>query len=133
MRIVFMEDAYIPSFLVHENISFHLITAEDYRQTFFNMLFARRVDATLDINYVSLVEYLRNHDYEDKVRIVSLPVEPLKVYSIFRKTEEGMRLRDAFDAANREGLAERRFEMMVNEYLNSKKAKKDDAATFSAN
>ncbi len=116
-RIVFMEDAYIPSFLAHKEISFHLIAAEDYRQTFFNMLFARRVDATLDINYVSLVEYLRNHDYTDRTRIVFLPVDPVKVYSIFSNSERGRRLRDAFDAANREGLAEKRFETMVNDYL----------------
>lgn len=118
-RIVFMEKAYIPPLLVHERIVFDLVATEDYRQTFFNMLFAGRVDACLDINYVSLLYSLHNRGYDGKVRIVMLPVEPVKVYSIFNKSEKGMRLMKAFDAINGEGLKTGEFQKLTEELYKS--------------
>ncbi len=116
-RIGFIKSAYIPPLLVHERIAFDLISSEDYREVQLKMLIARRVDAVLDLNLVSFVHYLRQYGYEDKVRVLPLPVEKVKVYSIFGNTERGRRLRKAFDEANGEGLKNGVYEKFVRQYM----------------
>lgn len=116
-KIGFLEQAYIPPMLRHPSITFEFLADEDYRQLNLNKLWAGRVDALLDINYLSLRYYLRQKNYENRVRIVSLPVERVKVYSVFRKTAEGELLKKQYDKINREGLKQGVFSRMSERYF----------------
>lgn len=99
--IGFIVGGYVPPLLQHERITFDLISDTDYGKVLLDKLLAKRFDACLHINYISLLYDLRLKGYEDKVRVVLLPVDKVKVYSIFRKSEKGERLREMFDRVNR--------------------------------
>lgn len=56
--------------------------------------------------------------YLVKLLVLSrLPVEPKEVFSIFRKTEEGAKLRDSFNKANEKGISEQIFEKISEKYI----------------
>ncbi|MDA3899693.1 MAG: transporter substrate-binding domain-containing protein [Spirochaetes bacterium] len=118
--IVFISSAFIPEMLLHKRITIIKVTGTDFRQLQLNMLFAGRVDSMLDINHVSLVYYLRNRGYSDRVRVIPLPVPKQKVYTIFTKTSKGHKLSDAFDKANRPGLKAGVFERLTREYMSKR-------------
>lgn len=117
MTIGFIKEAYIPDMLKHQQIHLDLVTTTDFRQMNTLKLINKRVDAMLDINYVSMKYWLEKNAYLDQVRFIMLPVKPAEVYSIFRRTEEGAALRDAFDRANRKGISEKVFEKISARYL----------------
>ena len=117
MTIGFLESAYIPPMMVNDNINFELVSFEDYRRVNLNKLLANRVDAQLDINYISLMYYLKQNSFLDKVRIIMLPVEREPVYSIFTRNERGKILRDAFSLFNAQGLKDNVFKNMTDRFL----------------
>lgn len=117
-KIAFLEAAFIPDLLIDDRITFEMVPNEDYRMINLKKLLAGRVDAELDINYISLLYYLEQNSYfKDKVRIIMLPVENEPVYSVFRVTEEGKALQKAFDTANKQGLSEGVFEKMTEDII----------------
>lgn len=116
MTIGFLKAAYIPEMLKHEKINLELLSSTDFREMNYNKLIKKRMDAMLDINYVSMKYWLEKKGYFDNVRIIMLPVKPQEVYSIFRNTKEGAALRDAFDKANKKGISEKVFEKMSKKY-----------------
>ncbi|MBN2436377.1 MAG: transporter substrate-binding domain-containing protein [Spirochaetes bacterium] len=115
--ILFIDSAYVPEMLLHKRINIEKVSGTDFRQVQLKMLFAGRGEAMLDINQVSLLFYLRNRGYLDRVRIISLPVKPQNVYTIFSKTAKGMNIKERFDQVNRKGLKERIFEKMTQDYI----------------
>lgn len=117
MRIGFLEGGYVPPLLQHPRISLELVASEDYRKLNLNKLFAGRLDAALDINYLSLMYYLKDRGLTDRVRILMLPVEKVNVYSIFRKTPEGDQLREQYDSINRQGQADGVFDSIAEGYF----------------
>ncbi|MGE0084587.1 MAG: substrate-binding periplasmic protein [Desulfococcaceae bacterium] len=117
MTIGFIKAAYIPEMLKHEKIKLDLVSTTDFREMNYNKLVHKRLDAFLDINYVSMKYWLGSKGYLDRIRFIMLPVTPPEVYSIFRNTAEGAALRDAFDKANRKGISEKVFEKMSEKYL----------------
>ncbi len=117
MTIGYIYAGYIPEMLKHEKIHLDLVTATDFRNINYKKLMAKRVDALLDINYVSLKYWLASKGYLDTVRFIMLPVRPLEVYSIFRDTKEGTALRDAFNVANKKGISEKVFEKISRKYI----------------
>ena len=117
LKIGFIEGGYIPPLLLDPSIILELVSNTDYRQINLNKLFNLRIDAALDINYHSLMYYLADRGLADRVRIVMLPVEPVKIYSIFRNTPDGAGLRAEYDRANSEYLREGVFSELLATYL----------------
>lgn len=117
LSVGFIKEAFIPDMLKHERIKMELITTTDYREINYLKMINKRVDAMLDINHVSMKYWLEKRGYADQVRVILLPVSPTPVYSIFGKTEDGAALRDAFDKANKKGIAEKVFEKIGERYL----------------
>lgn len=117
LRIGFLEAAYVPPLFVHDRIHFELVQNEDYRQLNLNKLWAGRLDAILDINYISLTYYLKQKGYENKVRILPLPVEAVPVFTLFRNTEKGRALCERYDKINTQGLAEGAFEQILDSFF----------------
>ena len=115
--ILFIDSAYVPEMLLHNRINIEKVSGTDFRQVQLKMLFAGRGEAMLDINQVSLLFYLRNRGYLNRVWIIPLPVQPQKVYTIFSKTARGINLKERFDQVNRKGLKERIFEKMTQDYM----------------
>ncbi|HRX15737.1 MAG TPA: transporter substrate-binding domain-containing protein [Spirochaetota bacterium] len=115
--ILFIDSAYVPEMLLHRRINIEKVSGTDFRHIQLNMLLASRGEAMLDINQVSLLFYLRNRGYLDRVRIITLPVKPQKVYTIFSKTAKGMDLKRRFDKVNSKGLKKGVFERMTQDYL----------------
>ncbi len=116
-RIGFLEGAFLPPLLRHSRITIELVTNEDYRRILLNKLLARRVDAMLDINRVSLEYYLEARGYSDRVRLIPLPVEATPIYSIFRNTEEGKKLAADYDRVNAEAARKGVFDSYLRAYL----------------
>jgi ABC-type amino acid transport substrate-binding protein len=114
--IGFMEAAYIPPPLRDPRIKFELSPNADNRGINLRKLLAGRLDAILDINVTSLMFYLEVNGYSDKVRLIPLDSPPVEVFSIFRKTPDGERLKAAYDAANAKGLASGVFESIAKRY-----------------
>ncbi len=117
LKLGFLEAAFVPPLLKHPRITLELVANEDYRQIHLNKLFAGRLDGLLDINQISLMYYLKERNYQDSVRIVPLPVPKEKIYSIFRNTPEGQRLRTEYERVNEEGLRAGVFEAILRRYL----------------
>jgi hypothetical protein len=116
-KIAFLEAGAIPPFLKNDKIVFELTPAEDYRMVNLNKMFGKRVDAVLDINYASMLYYLKQRKLTDKVRVIKLPVEPLKVYSIFQKSEKGERLMKMYEKAIVEVNKTDAFAKLTKKYL----------------
>jgi len=117
MSIGFIKEAYIPEMFKHQQIHLDLITTTDFREMNYMKVINKRVDAILDINYVSMKYWVEKKGYLDQIRFIMLPVKPAEVYSIFRNTSEGAALRDAFDKANKKGISEKVFEKISERYL----------------
>ncbi len=118
LRIGFIEGGYLPSLLRHPNIKFELSTQTNYQQILTDMLMNKRVDALLNINYISCLYDLSMKGYRNKVRVILLPVERTKVYSIFRKSEKGKRLAKRFDKANILYYKTDIYDNLAKKYLN---------------
>jgi ABC-type amino acid transport substrate-binding protein len=116
-KIGFTEDTFLPPFMIDGRITIELISSADYRRVNLNKLFAGRIDGILDLNYESFHYYLIQNGLFPKVKALLLPVEPVKVYSLFRRTPEGRVLSEAFDRVNREGLASGVFSEITKEFL----------------
>lgn len=100
LRIGFIEGGFIPQLFKHEKIFIEMTANTDFREILFNKLMAKRYDAFLDINYMSLLYYLKGKEYKNRVRTILLPIEKIKVYSVFQKSERGKRLSKMFDKIN---------------------------------
>ena len=116
-NIGFIEAAYIPEMLIHDKISLDLVSITDFRKLNYFKMVNRRIDAMLDINFVSIKYWLISEGYMDQIRFIMLPVKPKQVYSIFRKTEEGKALCDAFNEINKRGISEGIFDKISKKYL----------------
>jgi len=103
--------------LIHDQISLELVTTTDFRRMNYTKLTKNRVDAMLDINFVSMKYWLIRNGHINQIRFIMLPVAPKKVFSIFRKTREGAKLRDAFDQANQTGIAQGIFDQISKTYI----------------
>ncbi len=113
----FMEAAYIPPPLRDTRIRFELSADADNRGINLRKLFAGRLDAILDINVTSLKYYLEANGYTSKVRLIPLSTPPVEVFSIFRRTPDGERLKTAYDAANAKGLESGVFDNIARRYV----------------
>jgi len=116
-RIAYLEGAFLPPLLDHPAITIELVSSVDFRRINLNKLLYGRVDAWFEINHVSTLYYLKKNGLLDMVRVIPLPTETTHIYSIFRKTPEGERLRDEYDRVNREGVRDSVFERILNRYL----------------
>lgn len=115
-KIGFIESAFIPDMLKNSNITMGLISTDDYRKINLNKLFAKRVDALLDINYVSFVYYLKKYGYYNRVKLLLLPSEHTEVFSIFQQNDKGKKLALLYDKANREGIKQGVFDRIVEDF-----------------
>lgn len=118
-KIGFIEAGYIPPMLINDQITIEPVGNNDYRQISMNKLFAKRIDAHLDINYLSLLYFLHHHNYIDKIRIIMLPTEPVAVYSIFYKSEKSKKWIKDFDRVNTQGLVEKKFDYFSSLFLDA--------------
>lgn len=117
LRVGYLEKAYLPAFMLHPSILIDFVSGADYREINLKKLLAGRIDAWFDINYISVRYYLKYVKHLDKVKIIMLPTERPKLYSIFRKTPEGARLRDEYDRINREGMRTGVYRKILARYL----------------
>lgn len=100
LRILFLEGGYIPKLLRHDKITIEFVSGADYFKRFVEMLDAKRVDAFLHINHLSLMYELKQMGIRDKYRIITLPVKKINVYCIFQKSDRGRRLAEKFEKIN---------------------------------
>ncbi|MBN2041334.1 MAG: transporter substrate-binding domain-containing protein [Spirochaetes bacterium] len=100
LRIGFLEGGFIPPLIRHEKIKIELVYGADYFQRFIGMLDARRTDAFLHINHLSLMYELKLMGISEKYRIILLPVKKINVYCLFQKTEKGRILAEKFEKIN---------------------------------
>lgn len=100
LRIGFLEGGYVPPLLRHKKITIELVSGADYFDRFIEMLDAKRTDAFLHINHLSLMYELKLMGKRNDYRIIILPVEKVNVYCIFQKTERGKRLAEKFEKIN---------------------------------
>lgn len=56
-----------------------------------------RVDALLDINYLSLVYEMNSKGYSKDIRIIPLDEDRVAIYSLFARTYRGRKLRALYD------------------------------------
>lgn len=100
LRIGFLEGGFVPLLLRHEKIKIELVHGADYFQRFIGMLDAKRTDAFLHINHLSLIYELKHMGINEKYRIILLPVKKINVYCVFQKTEKGRILAEKFEKIN---------------------------------
>ncbi|WP_319478442.1 transporter substrate-binding domain-containing protein [Marispirochaeta aestuarii] len=117
MTIGFLDAAYIPPMFIDERIKLELVQHQDYRQINLNKLWAGRLDGVLDINYISMIYYLNQKGYRERVKVIPLPTEAVHVYTVFRNTEKGRALRNRYDTVNAKGLEQGIFEKMVRSFV----------------
>lgn len=117
LTVGFIVGGYVPELFKHPRITLELVSNEDYRLANLKKLVAGRIDALLDINKVSLLYYLPRAGFEDRVRIVELPVRNSAIYSLFPDTPRGRELVVAFDRVNREALEKGVFKGILDRYI----------------
>ena len=98
-KIGFITSAYVPPLMRHERITLDLITTTDFRQINHKKLMSGRVDALLDINYVSFLYEMATWGYIKDIRIIPLRQDEVNIYSIFTASPRGESLRERYDSA----------------------------------
>jgi two-component system, NarL family, sensor histidine kinase EvgS len=116
-KIGYFETGFVPAFLKNDKIAFDLTTNADYRKINLDKLLYKRFDAMLDINYLSMLYYIKTNGYQDKVRTIVLPVDPVKVFCMFGGDEKGKRLAALYDKANEELLKASTFASLTKKYI----------------
>ncbi len=99
MKLGFITSAHVPRFVIDERIEIEYVTTTDFRQTNHLKLMAGRVDALLDINYVSFLFDMRRRGYLQDLRVLPIPVDQVPIYSIFGPSPRGSELRSRFEEA----------------------------------
>lgn len=99
MRLGFIASAYIPPFVQHERIKLELVTTTDFRKNNYAKLMAGRVDALLDINYVSLLYDMRQRGYLETIRAMPIPADQVPIYCLFARSARGRQLMARFESA----------------------------------
>ncbi len=99
LRLGFITSAYIPKFVQDERISIEFVTTIDFRQTNHLKLMAGRVDALLDINYVSFLYDMNRRGYLQDIRVIPIPSDQVPIYSLFAASPRGRDLRARFEQA----------------------------------
>jgi hypothetical protein len=117
MKIGFIEGGFVPPLLKNDKITIEFVTSNDFRQTLLDKLEGKRNDAFLDINYMSLLYDLKLKGFDKKVRTILLPVDPIKVYSIFQKSDKGQKLAKKFDEINKNYYKTDTYVNLAKEYL----------------
>jgi len=97
MKIGYITSAYIPQFLLHEQIELELVTTTEFREINHRKLMNGRVDALLDINYLSLVYEMNSKGYSKDIMIIPLDENRVAIYSIFGRSAGGRKLRNRYD------------------------------------
>ena len=97
MKIGYITSAYIPPFVLHEQIELELVTTTEFREINHRKLMNGRVDALLDINYLSLVYEMNSKGYSKDIRIIPLDENRVAIYSIFGRSARGRKLRNRYD------------------------------------
>lgn len=120
LTIGFISNAYIPPFVKHEKITLDLITTTDFRLMNHNKLMNRRVDALLDINYVSFLYDMKQRGFLGDIRIFPLGQDHTDIFSIFTPSPKGQDLARRFDKAM-ENLSPDAFASITDRYLNEKR------------
>lgn len=120
LKIGFITSAYIPPLLRHDRIKLDLITATDFRQINHQKLMNGRVDALLDINYVSLLYETNKHGYAQDIRIIPLKQGQTQIYSLFPNSPRGEDLRRRYESAL-SSIPPRSFDDIVNRYINGER------------
>ncbi len=115
--IGYFETGFIPPMLKNDKIKFDLTKSQDYRKINLEKLLAKRFEAMLDINYLSMAYYLKVNGYSDKVKVLLLPVDPVAVYCMFVKSEKGARFVKLYDKANADLIKQKTFEGISKKYL----------------
>lgn len=116
-RIVSLEKAFVPALLINDKIKIELVSGADFFQRFIEMLEARHADAFLHINHYSLRYELSQHGKKDAYRIISLPVDKVKVYCVFTKSERGVMLSGKFDAVNKSLFKARVYDRLAEDAI----------------
>jgi hypothetical protein len=99
-RIGFVEGSVINPFLVNENIMVENAGVEDYKKMNFDKLFAGRLNAIYDHNEYALAYEAAQLKMSDRVRVVSLPLEPSYYYTAFVKSDRGKMLLNRYEPVN---------------------------------
>jgi len=117
LRIGAQEGAYVPPLLLDRRIAMETVSDTNWMQTLLAKLEAGRNDAFLRVNYLSLLYDLKRLGANDKVRVIMLPEEKIKVYCIFQKSERGLRLSQEFDAINAKYYGTQIYDDLARAYL----------------
>jgi len=117
LRVVSLEKTFIPPLLASEKIKIELVSGADFFQRFIEMLEAGHADAFLHINNYSLRYELAQFGKTDSYRIIALPVDKVKVYCVFTKSERGLMLSKKFDAVNRSLFKARVYDSLAEETI----------------
>ena len=97
MTIGYITSGYVPPFILHEQIELELVTTTEFREINHRKLMNGRVDALLDINYLSLVYEMNSKGYSKDIRIIPLDEDRVAIYSLFGQTYRGRKLRALYD------------------------------------
>ena len=97
MKIGYITSAYIPPFVLHEQIELELVTTTEFREINHRKLMNGRVDALLDINFLSLIYEMNSKGYSKDIRIIPLDEDRVAIYSLFGQTYRGRKLRALYD------------------------------------
>lgn len=119
LTIGFIHGGYIPEIIKHEKIHLNLVSSTNFFQQLIDMLDAKRIDAKLHINYLSLLYDLKNLGIIDRYRIILLPSKKINAYCVFRKSERGRRLAEKFEKINAPLFKKGVYNKMAVELLNS--------------
>ncbi len=99
LTIGFITNAYIPPFVIHDTITLDLITTTDFRNMNHQKLINKRVDALLDINYISFLYEMQTRGLLADIRIIPLNQDHTSIYSIFADSPRGRDLCARYEQA----------------------------------
>lgn len=119
-KIGFITSAYVPPFVQHERIKLDLVSLTDFRQINHKKLMNGRVDALLDINYVSFIYEMSLLGYLKDIRIIPLKQDPVNIYSIFTASPRGESLRARYESAIKR-VPKGSFEEIAERYIKNER------------
>lgn len=106
----------VPPFFQNDQVIIEFASGEDYKTINLNKLLAKRIDAITD-DKDSILYMASKAGILDQLKVIPLPIEPNKSYTIFSKTEKGEELLKLYEPVNADLMKKDVFSKLILNYL----------------
>jgi ABC-type amino acid transport substrate-binding protein len=117
LKISYVKGGFLPQFLVSEFITIDYTTKEKYLEVSLEKLLNKRVDAMFNLDIVTNRYEADKYGYDDMIKSFVLPVDPIKLYTLFARTGNGQKFLRLYEPVNKQLYGAGTFLLLIDKYI----------------